>query len=171
MKAHGSVAIASAFVFSACSGGIDSKQDAAKALNRLMTASTTAQQSAVASGLRQELVLSDKVVIQGKSGTATVTFTSGAGAVSFDVAFSSFSSDGKNTIDGEESFALVNPGALSLAMTLMADVKMSGEFNANLKCDVKISVNAVSATMTIDGTVTADGKSFTFNNEEFGLDT
>lgn len=185
MKSLKSFAVGSALALSACSGGIGSKQDAAQALNRLMVASSVAssQSQLQASGL-QKLTINGTVTVSGRSGTATVTMkassASGEPSAALDIEFSSFSADGENTFDGTQSYSVVT--ALSglsaeVKTSMNADVTMSGEYNAKkMTCDVTIAVSAArtatsgKVSMTINGTVTADGKTFAFENESFEVD-
>lgn len=183
MKALKSLAFASIFALSACSGGIGSKDDAAKALNRLMMASSSASTMSQAStpGLTSKLAVGSTVTVSGKSGTATVKMTAQGGATgataTLDIAFSGFSADGKNTFEGTETYSSVTAlsgGSLSVSNKMVANVKMSGEYNAQIVSDVTValSMTEMSATggkisMVINGTITADGKTYTFDNETF----
>jgi len=96
----------------------------------------------------------------------------GAITMTFDITYKGFSYDGKNTFDGTETFSLKMASATSttasIDMTLKANVKMSGDYDVQLTCDVTISMTQ-SATgdvsMTINGNVSADGSSYDFNHE------
>jgi hypothetical protein len=184
MKSLKSFAVGSALALSACSGGIGSKQDAAQALSRLMVASSVAssQSQSQASAL-QKLTINGTVTVSGRSGTATVTMKASGGSgdpsAALDIAFSGFSADGKNTFDGTQEYSVATAlSGLSAAVTtsMNADVTMSGEYDAKMTCDVTIAMNAALTStsgkfsMTINGTVTADGKTYTFENESFEVD-
>lgn len=185
MKALRFLAVTSIFSLGACSGGIDSKEDAATALNRLMMASSNASTMAGAStaGLTSMFSVDAAVTVNGRSGTATVKTTAagsftGASA-SLDIAFSGFSADGKNTFDGNETYSNVaafSGTSFSVNRKLVADVKISGEYNAQMTCDVNVAMSATAqsetggkVTMVIDGTVTAQGRTFRFENETFSV--
>lgn len=186
MKSLKSLAFASILALGACSGGIESKEDAAKAVNRLMMASSSASTMAGAStpGLTSVFSAGAAVTVNGRSGTARVKATAEGSftgvSASLDIAFSGFSADGKNTFDGDSSYsniAAFSGPSFSLNKKLLANVKMSGEYNAQVICDVTVamSATAVSATgpkvtMVINGTVTAHGKTFRFDNETFSVD-
>ncbi len=184
MKALKSLAIGSVFALGACSGGIGSKQDAANAVSHLMVASLGAQTSAMVAGSTEKITVGGTATVTGKSGSASVTYqasgTGGSGSATYAIDFSKFSYDGKNTFDGSETFELgydTTSSSAQVKETLKADLTMSGAYSAELTCDVTISVSAteLSATsgkvsMTINGTVAADGKSYTFNNETLNVD-
>jgi len=198
MRALKYFAIALAFASSACGGGIRSKDDAAKALNRLMMAAENAKAVAQADLLMQRMAqemssgkapgeFNGSVTARGKSGSATVTYKvevrSNGQTATHDTAFLDFSYDGKNTFDGtgSTSFATAfEPGSLpplTVTTSMKASVTMSGEYSTKMTCDVTITMIAfdVFATsgkvpMTISGIVSSDGRRFTFNNERFEVD-
>jgi hypothetical protein len=190
MKVLESLAIASAFALSACSGGINSKDDAAKAMNHLREASSSALSGGSAASpslpqeLTQKLTIDGSVKVTGRSGTATVKMTSDAsssgGSATLEITFSGYSADGENTFDGTETYSVTTAvSGLSATVTnsMKANVTISGEYNAKMTCDVALDMSASAASaksgnvsITLDGTVTADGKSFTFDHETVTVD-
>jgi hypothetical protein len=180
--------VVAAFALAACGGGgapVSSKQDAAKVAQRLQsmgTSSTTAQ--SLTAGLIN-------VNVNGKSGkmSASVdmqTNMSGTGvdiSYAIDATFSGYSPDGKNTYDGTEHESYtVHAGSLggtasgSVTVTINSDVTVSGEYASKVKVDLTMTLDATAMTgsgsvsMVLNGTVIADGTTYTFDHETISVE-
>lgn len=182
-----------AVALASCGGGdegkaISSKEDAAKVVQRLSSTGAAFQPSPSGSGQKFfDFETSGETSVDGKSGSAKIKYTmklSTTGTVSnvdyvLDILFSDFSSDEKNTYDGTEKLTYKIDAATSgststakVAMKIEADLKMTGEYAGDVKANVTMTVDASSVTatsgsvtMVLDGTITADGTTYTYNNE------
>ncbi|MGI5862663.1 MAG: hypothetical protein ACOX6T_11480 [Myxococcales bacterium] len=171
---------------SACGGGIESKEDAAKALQRLAFATKSASGDKASPG--GALSGSLTMTVDGKEGSATVTYSFDlkTGLFSADVTYDDFSADGVNTFDGNMSTTMAfkmdleNPLAgMSLDLTMKGEVEMTGEYNADIEVDVVFSMKVsdlenlegASVEATIDGRVVADGEEYVFDNESLMIET
>ncbi len=188
MRAKISVVVALALV--GCGSGIGSKQDAAGAMQRLSVASSSASVGAQQSPLTSKLKAGGTATVSGKSGSATVTYngtvTDGglSSTMSFHVVYAGYSADGKNTFDGTEDFSTktaisVNPGSVSadVEMAMQGSVTMKGDYDSKVDFNIKSTASAASLSASggqvavkLDGTVTADGQTYTFNNETLTVD-
>jgi hypothetical protein len=163
--------------------GINNKDDAAKAMQKLSDATSQActasqQQSPLyASGLEVS------ATVHGRKGTATVTIHSDDGMnMSADIDYNGYSADGTNVFDGTFSidltFGTLTETAMSMTMTMLGDVTMSGDYDASLEFDItetmttstSMATGRTTVTMTLDGSITADGVTYSFDNEEFTYD-
>ena len=175
-----------AMVLTACGGGIESKEDAAKALQRLAFATNNAGGKKASPG--GALSGGMTITVDGKEGSATLTYAidTETGLFTADVTYDEFSADGENTFDGnlattmKFSMDLENLLAgMSLDLTMKGEVEMSGEYDASLEVDVLFSMkvsdlenlDGASVKVTIDGRVAADGKEFVFDNESMTIET
>lgn len=163
-----------------CGNAIKSKEDAAKALNRLGFAGSSAGNQSPGSGLGGDVT----VTVKGKQGTAKVTIKTSAIAaegLSFveEIVYDKFSADGKNVFNGTMSLTLsikinlTNPSGGSIDMKMVGAVDMTGEFDSKLECDVTMSMkfddlksqSGAKVSMTLNGKVKADGQEYVYNNE------
>lgn len=179
-----SLVLVMAMALAACGGSVGSKEDAAKVVQRLESIGAGST-SAVQSGLTSKLV---NVTVTGKSGSATaavdvdmdISLTSIAFNYTVDLTFKDFSPDGDNYYSGTEKLIFTlnaasseNSATGSVAMTLKANVETKGEYNSTLAVDLTMSLDAsvIKATsgkvsMTLNGTVTADGKTYAYDHEQ-----
>ena len=180
--------VVAAFALAACGGGgapVSSKQDAAKVVQRLQsmgTSSTTAQ--SLTAGIIN-------VNVNGKSGKLSASYdmqvningSSVDTSYTIDATFSGYSPDGKNTYDGTEHESyVVHAGTLggtasgSVVMTIKSDVTLSGEYSGKVNIDLTMTIDAAAMTssasvaMELNGTVTADGTTYTFDHENITVD-
>lgn len=177
-----------AVALASCGGesgkAIGSKEDAAKVAQRLGAMGASAQPSPAGSGHK---LFSGKTTVDGKSGSAEVSYTmnvemSGTGTsvdYALDILFKGFSPDEVNTYDGTEKLTYKidasstgSSSSAKVAMKLEADLKVSGEYAADYKANVTMTIDASSmsatsgsVTMVLDGTITADGATYTYENE------
>ncbi len=171
----------------ACGGGVNSKEDAAKVVQRL-GAIGAGSTSTVQSGLTSSKLFN--VSVTGKSGTATasidldmdmdISLTSVAFNYTVDLTFKDFSPDGDNYYSGTEKVVFSLNAASSenkatgiVAMIIKANVETKGDYNSKLTADLTMTLDAsvIKATsgkvsMTLNGTVTADGTTYAYDHEQ-----
>ncbi len=169
------LAVVVALSLSACGSAITSKQDAANAMQRLGSAA-----SSVDNGSGGGSGFSAGGTVQGKKGTATVSMNAsvsgGSTAAGYDIAFHGYSADGNNTYDGTLTVSTsVNVGTngVQVLYKMKGNVTSSGEYNSTMVVDITETASVTSfsdhsggqVNVTLDGFVTADGSTYTWNNE------
>ncbi len=116
---------------------------------------------------------STEYTIDGQEGTAHVAIeadVSGAEvSAKYVVRYENYSSDGVNFIDGQiEYLDQVSTGAaVSVRHQVKGNATVWGEQSAELVLDVSLAVDVDGASVSVrfDGTVTADGAQFTYDDE------
>ena len=175
-----------AVAFSACGSAIESKEDAAQALQRLAfaTNSASADKQNPGSGLTGDMT----VTVQGKEGSATVTLSvdSTTGSLAANIVYDEFSADGVNTFDGDLATALKLHvdlenllAGMQIDLTMKGAVVMEGEYDASLEVDVVFSMklsdlenlDGARVEVTLDGRMSADGQEYVFENETLVVET
>ncbi|MFN7130926.1 MAG: hypothetical protein ACK4N5_02515 [Myxococcales bacterium] len=179
-----------ALSLTACANRIESKEDAARAMQRIGAAGNAAgnrqgQLPGPAAG--QEL----SITVPGKTGTATVTIkaieaTADGLKLTEQIVYKEFSADGENTLDGTLDLVITakfeftdTTGSATIVMAMKGTVEMTGEYDSTVSFDLRMTSstndlrNQSGATIKVvmDGTVTADGKTFTYDNETIAVET
>lgn len=173
-----------AAALTACGGGdsISSKEDAAKAMNRLAYATNSAgANQSPGSNFGSEIT----VTVNGKQGTAKVTqtveFGGSSGTVTQKIEYKDFSADDENVYNGTMTLKMDISGvgnSGSIKMTMTGNVSMEGEYESDTEFDISISMtatelasqNGAKVTMVMDGHVTADGTRFDYANESVSVE-
>ncbi len=172
----------------ACGGSIQSKEDAVKVLQRLESMGAGASTSR--QGLTEKL-FTFGVNLPGESGTAScqvstdLVTTETSVEMTFDISatMKAFSPDGRNSYDGTESLHYTLSAGVtdttatgSVSMTVVADMQVAGDYNNHVTADVTVTLDARAiaatsgtVTMTVDGTITADGTTYTYDPETFEI--
>lgn len=180
-----------AVALTACGNSINSREDAARAMQRIAAAGSSAgQQGSNLPGAG--LDASFTVTVPGKSGSATVTIEAmeldGLNGMTLKekITYDEFTLDGENTLDGTMEMVLsidfaLGSGSMSATMTqeMKGQIEMTGEYDSTLDFDVRMTANladmgnqsGASIELVMDGTVTADGQTFTWANEKVVVET
>lgn len=154
-----------------CGRAISTKEDAAAATHAMMGAGYGNKPPGNPIDL--------SITVTGKRGTATFTYDVTGTNVTMAANFKGFSADGKYTFDGTVTYTWIvstTTGSISVAWKMVGDVTVSGEYDSRLQMDITETVSVTSLsqtsgsiTVTLNGTVTANGKAFTFDNETINV--
>lgn len=176
----------------AACGGISTKEDAAKALGTVVSASQAAGSSRAGSSLAPVGGEIDaNVTLPGRSGSVTVTgklsFTANGLNMDLTLKYVEYSPDGVATLDGEIAYKVTTSAAASGgSATASASVQINGavslsgtDHDGDLELAITMTTDIVmtgtggggsfSAKARLDGTIKADGNTFTYANEEFAV--
>ncbi len=180
-----------ALALSACGNSIATREDAARAMQRIGAAGSSAGQKGSklpGSGLDANF----SVTVPGKTGSATVTIkameisTTGGMTLTEEIVYDEFSYDGENTLHGRMDLVLTmnvalgeNTASASLVQTMKGEIEMTGEYDSTVSFDLTMSSNmsdlgnqsGASIKIVMDGTVTADGQTFAWDNEAVVVET
>jgi hypothetical protein len=177
-------------LFVACGHPVQSKSDAAQASHTAVTAGQTATGDALLQLATQKP--GTVITVQGKKGSAQVSFTQGSytanglDAEHFEVhvVFSGYSADGKNVFDGtvdQTAGIIEEQNRARIVFTVKGSITQSGDYDSSLTFDETLTVDAldqaqgaknhISVKVVVDGKVSADGKPYQFNHEEVSVST
>lgn len=179
--------LTTAFSLAACGGGggsISNKQDAAQAAYAVQQTGDDVQgrqsQGLFAAQFDPGGGVTTEYDVDGASGKASVkleaTVTEADVQARYTVTYDAYSSDGVDFIDGQVVYTsrVITSGAdVSVSHEEKGLVTISGSQDAVLDLDVAFRVDVAgstgSVTVVVDGTVTADGETFSYSDESLSL--
>jgi hypothetical protein len=170
---HVLVALCGGVLLAGCGAKIGSKQDAANAIHSLTLAGNAAYTN-TNNGANVNATVTGK-----NGGTATVSISTTSSNATMTVNFNNFD-DGRNTFNGSMTYAFdatYTSSSVNLGWMMNGTVTMSGSYNDTLSVNnltetvsvVELAQNSGQVSVNLNGTVIADGDTYTFSNESWNV--